>query len=213
MDKISDLLYRISELISEIKYRIPSLFSEEDKSILILVFVMIIMLPAVLCVLHKKPLVRGTALIIFALYILGNLSFTILGREVINAQQLPAFGNYRNAFYPDYGLFDTLRMLPQGIRNTMDHIHIGSYTAAREVFLNILLYIPMGYLLPFVIKPMRYSVLACTAVGFLCSCATEYAQLRYSIGYFQIDDIINNTLGCMIGAILGCTLSRLWRTS
>ena len=213
MSTLSDWFYKLSELIAQMKYRIPSLFSEEDKSILILVFVMIVMLPAVLCVLRKKPLVRGTALIIFAFYILGNLSFTILGREVIYAQKLPTFSSYRNAFNLDYGIFETLRMLPQGLRNTLDHVHINSYTAAREVFLNILLYIPMGYLLPFVIKPMRYSVLACTAVGFVCSCATEYAQLRWSIGYFQIDDIINNTLGCMIGAILGCVLSRLWRTS
>ena len=103
-------------------------------------------------------------------------------------------------------------MLPQGIEETLRHIHLNNYTAAREVILNVLLYIPMGYLLPFVFKPMRYSVLACTLVGFLCSCATEYAQLHYGLGYFQMDDIINNTLGCLIGAILGCMLARLWRT-
>ena len=80
------------------------------------------------------------------------------------------------------------------------------------MFLNILLYIPMGYLLPFIIKPMRYSVLACTLVGFLCSCATEFAQLKWGLGFFQVDDIVNNTLGCLIGAIAGCMLSRLWRT-
>ena len=209
----SEWIFKITDWIGEIKYRLPSLFTDEEKSILILVFVMIVMLPAVLCILRRKPLVRGMALAVFAFYILGNLSFTILGRDVIYAQKLPTFGNYRQAFYLDYSLFDTLRMLPQGVSSTMEHVHINNYTAAKEVFLNILLYIPMGYLLPFVIKPMRYSVAACTAVGFLCSCATEYAQLHWSIGYFQVDDIINNTLGCMIGAILGCLLARLWRTS
>ena len=143
-----------------------------------------------LCVLHFKPLVRGTALIIFAVYILGNLSFTILGREGIYASELPAFGNYRQAFYLDLGLEGTLQMLPEGIGQTLRHIHIGNYTAAREVFLNILLYVPMGYLLPFICKPMRYSIIACTVVGFLCSCATEFAQLHYHLGYFQIDDIL-----------------------
>lgn len=58
-------------------------------------------------------------------------------------------------------------MLPEGIGQTLRHIHIGNYTAAREVFLNILLYVPMGYLLPFICKPMRYSIIACTVVGFL----------------------------------------------
>ena len=203
----------ISEWIEKIRALLPILFTENDISILVLVFVMIVMLPAVLCLMRRKPLVRGTALAVFVVYILGNLSFTILGREVIYAQKLPTFMNYRRAFYFDYGLIGTLRMLPHGLRSTLEHVHIGNLTAAREVFLNILLYIPMGYLLPFVIKPMRYSIAACTMAGFLCSCATEYAQLRWSIGYFQIDDIINNTLGCLIGAILGCMLSRVWRTS
>ena len=202
----------INELIEKIRYFVPILFSDEDKLIFVIVLATIATLPMFLCVLRYKPLVRGTALIVFAVYILGNLSFTILGREGIYADKLPTFGNYRQAFSLDYGLEETLKMLPEGIGETLQYIHIRNYTAAREVFMNILLYIPMGYLLPFIIKPMRYSILACTAVGFLCSCATEYAQLRYGLGYFQVDDIMNNTLGCLIGAILGCALSRLWRT-
>ena len=199
-------------MIEKIRYFVPVLFSEEDRFIFIIVLTMIVMLPVFLCVLRRKPLVRVTALIIFAVYILGNLSFTILGREGINADRLPTFDSYRKAFSLDYGVQEILRMIPKGPFQALQYIHIRNYTAAREVFLNILLYIPMGYLLPFVIKPMRYSIAACTAVGFICSCATEYAQLRYGLGYFQIDDIVNNTLGCLIGAILGCMLSRLWRT-
>ena len=202
----------ISELIEKIRYFVPDLFSEEDRLIFLVVMTLIVMLPVFLCFLRHKPLVRGTALIIFAVYILGNLSFTLLGREGIDSAKLPAFDNYRQAFNLDLGPKETLKMLPEGISETMQYIHIGSYNAAREVIMNILLYVPMGYLLPFIIKPMRYSILACTAVGFVCSCATEYAQLRYGLGYFQLDDILNNTLGCLIGAVLGCLLSRLWRT-
>lgn len=206
-----DLMF--ADLIDKIHYFARVLFSEEDRMIFMIVMTMIVMLPVLLCVLRRKPLVRVTAFIVFAVYILGNLSFTLLGREGRGSSKLPAFGGYRQAFNLDLGLKETLRMIPEGIFETLQFIHIGSYDAAREVFLNILLYVPMGYLLPFVFKPMRYSVLACTAVGFLCSCATEYAQLRYGLGYFQLDDILNNTLGCLIGAVLGCLLSRLWRTT
>ena len=202
----------IRELIERIRYFAPILFSEEDRVIFLIVLSMIVMLPVFLCALRRKPLVRGTALIIFAVYVLGNLSFTILGRGGIYADKLPTFDNYRQAFSLDYGVEEFLRMLPKGPIEAIQYIHIRNYTAAREVFMNILLYIPMGYLLPFIIKPMRYSILACTVVGFICSCATEYAQIRYGLGYFQVDDIVNNTLGCLIGAILGCMLSRLWRT-
>ena len=202
----------IDELIDKIRYFIPILFSEEDRLIFLVVMTMIVTLPVLLCILRRKPLVRGTALIIFAVYVIGNLSFTLLGRGGGGSSKLPAFDNYRQAFYLDLGFKETLKMLPEGLRETMQYVHIGSRNAAREVFLNILLNIPMGYLLPFIIKPMRYSVIACTAVGLICSASTEYAQLRYGLGYFQLDDIMNNTLGCFIGAMLGCTLARLWRT-
>ena len=202
----------VNELIDKIRYFVPVLFSEEDRLILLVVMTMIVMLPLFLCLLRRKPLVRGTALFIFAVYVIGNLSFTLLGREGPGSTKLPAFDNYRQAFNLDLGLKEFFRILAEGPRESLQYIHIGSPIAAREVFLNILLYIPMGYLLPFIIKPMRYSILACTAAGFLCSAATEYLQLRYRLGYFQLDDIINNTLGCLIGAMLGCTLARLWRT-
>ncbi len=202
----------VNELIDKIRYFVPVLFSEEDRLIFLVVMTMIVMLPVFLCFLRHKPLVRGTALIIFAVYVIGNLSFTLLGRGGTGSTRLPAFESYRQAFNLDLGLKEFLNALWEGPREALQYIHIGSRNAAREVFLNILLYIPMGYLLPFMIKPMRYSVIACTAAGFICSAATECAQLRYGLGYFQLDDILNNTLGCFIGAMLGCTLSRVLRT-
>ena len=81
---------------------------------------------------------------------------------------------------------------------------------AKEVLLNVLLYIPMGYLLPFVWKKMRH-IWIITVIGFLCSCATEFAQLYFRIGYFQVDDIVCNTIGTMIGALIGVTMTTLWR--
>ena len=201
-----------SELILKLGYFADVLFNEEDRAIFMIVLSTVVMLPVLLCILRWKPLVRGTALIVFAVYILGNLSFTILNRSPGYFGEAPAFFNYRQAFDLDFSLWDTLRLLPEGLGETLSHIHISSYTYAREVFLNILLYIPMGYLLPFIFKPMRYSVTACTLAGFLCSCATEYAQLRWGLGCFQVDDIVNNTIGCLIGAVAGCMLARLWRT-
>ena len=201
-----------SELILNLGYFADVLFNEEDRAIFMIVLSTVVMLPVLLCILRWKPLVRGTALIVFAVYILGNLSFTILNRSPGYFGEAPAFFNYRQAFDLDFSLWDTLRLLPEGLGETLSHIHISSYTYAREVFLNILLYIPMGYLLPFIFKPMRYSVTACTLAGFLCSCATEYAQLRWGLGCFQVDDIVNNTIGCLIGAVAGCMLARLWRT-
>ena len=201
--------------IPELQYYMRALFSHDDFSIFLLVLLTVTLLPVLLCALRYKPIVRTVALTVFVVYIFGNLSYTILGRDVITAYSLtkPAFLNYHQAFYLDLGLIGTIRsIMNDGLGQTLPYIHINSYVAAREVLLNVLLYLPMGYLLPFVFKPMRYSIAACTLVGFLCSCATEYAQYVWQIGYCQVDDVINNTLGCFLGAVLGCMLARVWNT-
>ena len=129
-----------SELILKLGYFAGVLFNEEDRAIFMIVLSTVVMLPVLLCILRWKPLVRGTALIVFAVYILGNLSFTILNRSPGYFGEAPAFFNYRQAFDLDFSLWDTLRLLPEGLGETLSHIHISSYTYAREVFLNILLY-------------------------------------------------------------------------
>ncbi len=202
--------------LQQLQYYMRALFSQNDLMIFMIVLATITLLPVLLCALHYKPLVRTVAVAVFIIYIFGNLSFTILNREVLSAYtlELPAFMNYHNAFYLDLGLVGTIHSLfHNGFSQTLQHVHINSFVAAREVLLNILLYVPMGYLLPFVFKPLRYSVAACTFIGFVCSILTEYTQLVFRIGYCQVDDIINNTLGCFIGAVLGCALARIWKTA
>ncbi len=202
-------------IITRYQQYLQRIFTKEDLLIAAIVMAVVLLLPMILCVLHFKPLVRTVAVIVFVVYIFGNLSYTIFGREELSSYYvvLPTFGQYHNAVYLDLGIMGTIRSVWQnGLQETLRHIHLLSASAAREVLLNILLYVPMGYLLPFILKPMRYSVMACTVVGLLCSCATEFAQLYYHIGYFQVDDIINNTLGCFIGAVFGCLLARLWKT-
>lgn len=213
---ISTYTADLSNRLQVLQYYMRRLFTAEDLSIFLIVLAVITLLPVLLCVLHFRPLVRTVAVLVFVVYLAGNASYTLLNREVLSTYNnvLPTLGEYHRAFYLDLGLQGTIQsLIHNGIRETLPHIHVLSGSAAREIFLNILLYIPMGYLLPFVFKPLRYSVLLCTAIGFLCSCATEYAQLHYHIGYFQVDDIINNTLGCLIGAILGCLHARLWRVN
>ena len=40
-------------------------------------------------------------------------------------------------------------------------------------------------------------------IGFLLSASIEIAQLVFRIGLFEFDDMIGNTLGCLIGAMVG----------
>ena len=67
------------------------------------------------------------------------------------------------------------------------------YSILTEIVLNILMLIPVGFLLPFLVE--RHTVL----YGFLCSLCIEVFQLVTKRGYFEIDDLIHNTLGVVIG--------------
>lgn len=66
---------------------------------------------------------------------------------------------------------------------------------------NILLFIPLGLLLPFYWRKLK-NVISCMGIGFLFSVIIEVGQLVTKRGYFQIDDIITNTLGSLIGACI-----------
>ena len=193
--------------------KLKPLFSETDLAIFLVVIAMITLLPVFLCVFKKRSSVRIVSLIVFGIYLFGNVSFTLLNREVMSDQYivLQPLADFESAFYLDLGFIGTIRRIfTEGIGPVLQTIHINRREMAREVLLNILLYIPMGYLLPFVSKALRH-IGPIVLIGFLCSCATEFAQLYYHIGCFQIDDIVCNTIGTLIGAVLGVLLAGMWR--
>lgn len=71
---------------------------------------------------------------------------------------------------------------------------------------NILLFLPYGFLWGLMRKNGLWNALF---VGFLTSLGIEFLQLFSGRGVFQIDDLITNTLGALIGYILyRCVTSR-----
>ena len=98
-------------------------------------------------------------------------------------------------------------VINQGLYTTLQTVTITDKRVLASIILNILLYMPLGYLLPFVwpglMRAKRAaSVFYITLIGFFYSLATESAQLVFHIGSFEVDDIFNNTLGCFMGCIL-----------
>ena len=77
--------YMMEELLQQLQYYTRNMFSENDFMIFLIVLATVTLLPVFLCALRYKPLVRTVALTVFVIYILGNLSFTILGRHEITS--------------------------------------------------------------------------------------------------------------------------------
>lgn len=66
---------------------------------------------------------------------------------------------------------------------------------------NILLFIPYGFLSAWVFPSMR-NLFTCTLLGLVTSMGIEYMQMLTERGFFQIDDIITNTIGTVVGYLL-----------
>ncbi len=81
-----------------------------------------------------------------------------------------------------------------------------SATPLEDGILNILFFIPLGMLMPFFTKKHAYikTALFC----FLISTGFEVLQLFNCIGRFTYIDIINNTIGGIIGALIHLLLRR-----
>lgn len=76
-----------------------------------------------------------------------------------------------------------------------------SASAWRNIILNILMFVPMGFWLP--VGKRRFRVFWKTyLLGFALTIGIEFLQLTLSLGMFEVADIFNNTLGTMIG--YGC---------
>ena len=61
-------------------------------------------------------------------------------------------------------------------------------------------FIPFGILVPLKWKQLR-NTFVCTFLGFCLSCVIEIMQLITERGHFQVDDILTNTLGALIGGL------------
>ena len=95
----------------------------------------------------------------------------------------------------DLGLFDTISRSTQG----------NSYVAE-----NVLLFLPFGMLFPMLFRfhnRKKYRFPVCLLSAFLCSAGIETVQYLTARGYSQLDDVITNVTGAIIGYFI-CALFR-----
>lgn len=75
---------------------------------------------------------------------------------------------------------------------------------------NIMMFIPFGFLMPWLISGLRAGVW-CSLVGLCCSGVIEIAQKITGRGYFQVDDLAMNTLGALFGWMCWKVFDCLWK--
>ena len=75
---------------------------------------------------------------------------------------------------------------------------------------NIIMLMPMGLLLPFIINK-RNAMIQTILFGFAFSLFIEVSQKVLNVGYFEVDDLLNNTMGVILGCAASSGLKKLWR--
>ena len=168
---------------------------DEATSISVLVLVVALCLLFLSNLLAKKAgLLCAGKVINFIVYVDANHYKTILFRKVLPEPKLMSpFWSYRESLA--FGGSSVIRSLLTG------NVTVINTRLLKEIILNVLLYVPLGYLLPFVwpkIEKKRIIVL----IGFLCSSLTEAVQYFFQIGWCELDDIVGNTLGCFLGCMI-----------
>lgn len=108
-------------------------------------------------------------------------------------------------------IFDIEKMLPFRI-NLLPFVHLFDYAIKSEAVLNlvgnILMFVPVGIVFPIVYKKLDTPIKA-IAVGAGCSLAIEILQLPFYDRVSDIDDLILNSLGYIIGYLIYLGVKRI----
>ena len=80
-------------------------------------------------------------------------------------------------------------------------VKITSWSSLEGIVLNILLFIPFGFLVPTIWR-RRWTWWKIMLIGLVASFCIEAVQLITRLGFADIDDLMNNTIGAGIGYLL-----------
>ena len=134
----------------------------------------------VYCWKHRKSMdtVSAVALLIWFLVVLFLTLFSRLGNEATT----------RVFSTPFHGLLKAMKQ--------------GDMEFLTDFFLNILLFVPIGFLIPRIdpkyLKKISFSLLG----GIMLSTMIEGIQFLTGLGMSDVDDVISNSLGALIGYLL-----------
>ena len=141
----------------------------------------------------------------------GGLSLFILGTVLILAFECVRNGwrkiakllliEYVFLIYCSTVIFretnDTTKYKPTTIETYKEIIEKGSLRIDPEIFLNVMMFVPIGLLLCISFKSMKWWLALMIGCGM--SVLIELLQYILKRGTTEIGDVLHNTLGCMIG--------------
>ena len=151
--------------------------------------------------LRQRLLVFG---LVFYLLVFAWLVFFSRNAAEGYSVHIAPLEDLKNAFSTPTGFSGWFRTLfTEGVSSAFSQISIVRPEDLSQFYLNMMLFVPMGYLLPYVFRWFRARVrIRPVLFCLLLSLAVENLQLISRRGRYDFDDIISNTLGGWIGQLL-----------
>lgn len=114
------------------------------------------------------------------------------------------YEDLKNAVRIDFGFLGFLGTLfTEGLPAALSHVRVEKAEDIAQVYMNVMLFVPMGYLLPYIYPWFRARARYRPAlVCFVVSLVIENLQLIFRRGFYDMDDLVSNTLGGLIGQFL-----------
>ena len=155
--------------------------------------------------------------VVSCIILLATLSAFFRNFRWMNKGMLALFITYAIAlgyitiFSRGEGTNDTTIYLMQ-MDQIKEAIRTHSLEPVNHMLLNLALFIPMGFLLPYVLPEKLSSFIYAILMGLMCTTIIESAQMLLRLGQADLTDIVTNTLGALIGFLLYVIVNKFWNT-
>ncbi len=148
---------------------------------------------------ETKKKIRIIGWILFIIYILLLIYFLFLSEEYGRKDFAQRDYQYNLVLFQEIRRFWVYRE------------RVGYLAAFLNLAGNVIGFLPFGFILPVIGKRMKNGFLV-TVCGFCLSLFVESMQLIFKVGSFDVDDLLLNTLGTVLGylAFLICNRIRRW---
>jgi glycopeptide antibiotics resistance protein len=158
-------------------------------SVMVGITILWILVRGIVCLRQRKfSLKRELQLLLVYICVVVVTRFTFFPFSKVNGQVQPL-------------LFDMATAWPFRI-NLVPFVNLLDYPSKKEILINVIgngaLCIPTGIVTP-LLYPHLNSFKKTVMTGFLISLTIEIIQLPFAVRCSDVDDLILNTLGCVIG--------------
>ena len=88
-------------------------------------------------------------------------------------------------------------------------IENGRNDLLAEKIMNVVVFVPVGLLLSCVSRRLKWWMVL--LIGFCISLSIESLQFELKRGFSEVDDVIHNTFGCLIGVMIVEFMKGMWK--